>query len=146
MNHWWRAPLVAAAISTLACFACDMSHRRSMAALDGELASLQQQWHGSPLSKTVDREMDIAGMLGVRRDAMKLVQSKQPSTWATLAAILPPSPMPHLTIGAAGTHFQITGPIAEKQAVDSYLAGAKGITVLHTAPSGQQFVIQGERK
>jgi hypothetical protein len=147
MTSWWRAPVIAAAIATAACAIIEVTHRQTMAGADRELASLQRELRSEPqLAQALDRERDIAGMLNLRHEATNFVHSKQASTWATLALILPPASMPRITIGASGKRFQISGPVSDQKATEAYLGAVKGITVLPGKVQAQQFVIQGERK
>src|SRR5438552_2456797 len=98
MMTWWRAPLIAAAISTLLCGLSDACYRRQVDDITDKFEELQKEWQRDPqLAAQLDRARDVAGMLDVRRNATAFVHSKQPSTYATLSAILPPPALRQLT-------------------------------------------------
>ena len=141
---WWRAPLIAAAISTLLCGLSDACYRRQVDEMTDKFEELQNEWQRDPqLAAQLDRERDIAGMLEVRRDATAFVHSKQPSTFTTLSAVLPPPALHQLTIRVALKRFRITGPITMRAKADQWISHVNGVNITKRAVNGPEFMIEG---
>ena len=141
---WWRAPLIAAAISTLLCGLSDACYRRQVDDITDKFEELQKEWQRDPqLAAQLDRERDISGMLLVRRDATAFVHSRQPSTYKTLSAALPPPALRQLTVRVALKRFRVTGPMAIRVAADQWVSHLKGVNITRRAVNGQEFMIEG---
>ena len=141
---WWRAPLIAAAISTLLCGLSDACYRRQVDEVSDKYEELQREWQRDPqLAAQLDRERDISGMLYVRREATAFVHSKQPSTYATLSAVLPPPALRQLTVRVALKRFRITGPTTTRDAADQWVSHVKGVNITRRAVNGSEFMIEG---
>lgn len=144
MTTWWRAPLIAAAISTLLCGLTDACFRRQIDDVDDKVDELQKEWQRDPqLAAQLDRARDIAGMLEVRREATAFVHSRQPSTYTTLAVILPPPTLRALTVMAWLKRFRVVGPMAMRVAADAWVSNIKGAKITRRAVNGQEFMIEG---
>ena len=144
MTTWWRAPLIAAAISTLLCGLTDACYRRQVDDAGDRFEELQREWQRDPqLAAQLERERDIAGMLAVRSRATKFVQDNQPSTFSTLSALLPPPALRRVTVDAALKRFRITGPLPLQSAAEQWVGRVKGSRVMRRAKNAQQFLIEG---
>ena len=144
MTTWWRAPLIAAAISTLLCGLTDACYRRQVDDAGDRFEELQREWQRDPqLAAQLERERDIAGMLEVRSRATKFVHDNQPSTFSTLSALLPPPALRPVTVDAALKRFRITGPLPLQSAAEQWVGRVKGSRVMRRATNAQQFLIEG---
>jgi hypothetical protein len=144
MTTWWRAPLIAAAISTLLCGLTDACYRRQVDDAGDRFEELQREWQRDPqLAAQIERERDIAGMLEVRSRATKFVHDNQPPTFATLSALLPPPALRPVTIDAALKRFRVTGPLLLQSAAEQWVGRVKGARVMRRATNAQQFLIEG---
>src|SRR2546430_12618196 len=112
MTSWWRAPIIAAAISTLACGLADSCYRRQVDEVSDKLEALQREWQSEPqLASQLNRQRDVVGILDVRRHSIELIRKNQPSTFATFSAILPPPALRQCTVDAALKRFRIVGAL-----------------------------------
>src|ERR1043166_3467246 len=106
MTSWWRAPIIAAAISTLACGLADSCYRRQVDEVSDKFEQLQRERNSEQqLAEQLDRERDVVSILHVRRDAVEFIHRNQPSTFATLSPVLPPPALRECTIDAALKRF-----------------------------------------
>ena len=144
MTAWWRAPIIAAAISTLACGLADSCYRRQVDEVSDKFEELQREWNSEPqLAAQLDHERDVVGILDVRRESVDFIHKKQPSTFATFSAVLPPATLRQCTIDAALKRFRIIGPLPMQPAADAWISSVKRAKVIRRGANGKQFMIEG---
>src|SRR6266550_7804254 len=142
MTSWWRAPIIAAAISTLACGLADSCYRRQVDEVSDKFEVLQREWNSEPqLAAQLDRERDIVGILDVRRHSIDFIHKNQPSTFATFSAILPPPALGQCTLDAALKRFRIVGPLPMQAQAEAWIASVKRAKVMRRGTNGNQFMI-----
>lgn len=141
---WWRAPIIAAAISTLACGLADSCYRQQVDEVSDEFDALQREWKSEPqLASQLDRQRDVVGILDVRRQSIELIRRNQPSTFATFSAVLPPPALRQCTVDAALKRFRIVGPLPMQPQAEAWIASVKRAKVMRRGTNGKQFVIEG---
>lgn len=140
----WRIPIIAAAISTLACGLADSCYRRQVDEVSDKLEALQREWQSEPqLASQLDRQRDVAGILDVRRHSIELIRRNQPSTFATFSAVLLPPALRQCTVDAALKRFRIVGPLPMQPQAEAWIASVKRAKVTKRGTNATQFMIEG---
>lgn len=144
MKAWWRAPLIAAAVSTLLCVFVDFSYRHRIRELDSTVETSRREWRSdAQLANQLDHESDMVGMLGIRREATAFVHRKVPPVYPTFNEIVSAPALRGVRVNVSMKHFEIKGPLSLQPATEDFLAHQNGARITKRTRSTQEFVIAG---